>query len=305
MKCLHPIIIPILQAYGTEFHNVGVPCGHCEACLYNRARDWQNRLREEMKVSSSALFVTLTYSDENLKYAPLIYGYDKETGECLTSDFLVPTVCPQDLTKFWKRLRKALPQAQIRYFSVSEYGPENLRPHYHCIIFNVPKEKCNNKFFEKVWGLGFTTTKRLTNGRICYATKYCFGGLFVPRGYAPNFMRCSTKPAIGYKWLETLEKMLETKELDDCYYFRDGYKFPVPKYYSRKIKERFTDDEKIFRLLRYCAERSWLDSDGVRQDIERQKKYDETGDWYDTEAEIAKERFLKRFYKNYYKNRKL
>ena len=81
-----------------------------------------------MDRASSVRFLTLTYSDENIERNDQGYG------------ILVP-----DHTKeFWKRLRKYQSRhsnKKIRYYLVGEYGgSENMRPHYHAIVFNLTPE---------------------------------------------------------------------------------------------------------------------------------------------------------------------
>lgn len=43
-----------------------VPCGKCPSCLANQRQEWVFRLKQEYEASVFAIFVTLTYSDENL-----------------------------------------------------------------------------------------------------------------------------------------------------------------------------------------------------------------------------------------------
>lgn len=64
-----------------------------------------------------AVFVTLTYDDEHNK----------------------PSLEPQDLTRFLKRLRKDLDteNRKIKYFACGEYGTKSMRRHFHLIIFGM------------------------------------------------------------------------------------------------------------------------------------------------------------------------
>ena len=63
---------------------------------------WSFRLNQEMKVSATAHFVTLTYSDEHVPYL------DKETGEFERgySLFKKQTLYYPDIQLYLKRLRK-------------------------------------------------------------------------------------------------------------------------------------------------------------------------------------------------------
>ena len=80
--------------------------------MARKRQQWAFRLQQELKVSSSSHFVTLTYNEENLTKS--------KDG--------IPIVSKRDIQLFIKRLRKALPSYKLRYFLVSEYGPTTLRP---------------------------------------------------------------------------------------------------------------------------------------------------------------------------------
>ena len=71
----------------------------------------------ELADYDDAMFLTLTYNDDNLPpNASLVKA---------------------DLQKFFKRLRKRLGDRKIRYFACGEYGDQTQRPHYHAIIFGL------------------------------------------------------------------------------------------------------------------------------------------------------------------------
>ena len=99
---------------------IQVPCGNCVECLEKKRSEWSFRLQQELKVSDSAYFITLTYSEENL---------------------------PEELSKehcqkFLKRLRKQNDKyttKKLRYYLAGEYGDKTKRPHYHMIVFNLAK----------------------------------------------------------------------------------------------------------------------------------------------------------------------
>lgn len=159
-----------------------VPCGKCAACKERRKSEWLLRNCLEFISSNGAVFFTLTYDDEHVKYGLLENGirYAK--------------VCKRDIQLFLKRLRKSLGY-KIRYFLISEYGPTTLRPHYHGIIYNI-----NLSDIDKIaesWQNGFVRVDPVTHGRIAYCASYCFDDLDLPPGYEKNFMLCSRRPAIG------------------------------------------------------------------------------------------------------------
>lgn len=134
LSCLFPYRTPKGDLVG---------CGRCLACRVKKRREWTIRNQLELQSwNQKGLFVTLTYSEENL---PLnIYGK--------------PTLRPADLTKFFKRLRKELSKQnrKIRYFACGEYGTKTARSHYHAIIYGVDEN--DSELIHKCWGLdGFDT----------------------------------------------------------------------------------------------------------------------------------------------------
>ena len=134
MQCLSPVTVKRLDGIQS------FPCGKCLACLTNRRRDWVIRLKYELKRSSSALFLTLTYDEEHIPEC----GVNKE-----------------DVQKFLKRLRKGVPDHKLRYFLVSEYGSHTERAHYHMILFNYPIEKGYDEKISSHWQAGFVYWQKI------------------------------------------------------------------------------------------------------------------------------------------------
>lgn len=126
---------------------IEVPCGKCMACLSNKRTDWSFRLEQELKRSSSAAFITLTYHS---KYVP-------DSG-----------VNKKHFQLFMKRLRKKSGD-RLRYYAVGEYGTKNNRPHYHAIIFNF---QGNERFLSSIWPFGIVHIGKVTQASIMYTTKY-------------------------------------------------------------------------------------------------------------------------------------
>lgn len=102
---------------------MSVPCGHCVLCREHKSQEWVTRAMCETQSSSSQpYFVTLTYNDLH---------------------------CPKNGVRkravqlFMKRLRINISRlvgesVNIRFYLCSEYGSKSGRPHYHCILWNVP-----------------------------------------------------------------------------------------------------------------------------------------------------------------------
>ena len=147
-----------------------VSCGQCYACLQNKRVEWTFKLEQELKVSKTAWFITLTYNHDNL-----VFGENQ-----------IPTLYVADLQKFIKRCRQyqkrnTNSEQTIRYFACGEYGEKNDRPHYHLIMFNLHPKTLNN--LQKLWSIYNKSNKTydpigqikvgtVTTASIHYTTKY-------------------------------------------------------------------------------------------------------------------------------------
>lgn len=157
-----------------------LPCGKCPQCVKKRTSQWGFRLQKEAEASSSALFITLTYKSECIKLS--------ERGW--------PTLHPQDVTNFLKRLRKKS-KRKIKYYYVGEYGKENQRPHYHMLIFNAEMED-----IESTWNLGNVHYGQVEGGSVAYTLKYMYkeptANLQLWKKRLPEFGRMSKGLGISY-----------------------------------------------------------------------------------------------------------
>lgn len=189
-KCPHPFIIKNPNVtFSMPYQHIEVPCGKCVICQRNKQKEWAFRLCVEEKYSDSALFLTLTYSDDNLPF-------DNATGK--------PTLVKRDCQLFLKRLRKAYSGVKLRYYLVGEYGSKYGRPHYHCILFNLPFKNIEDaqKIIEKFWSFGFVHVGSVNHASIMYCSKYSIKIHTDRRDKFPvkEFMLCSKKPYIGYMY---------------------------------------------------------------------------------------------------------
>lgn len=99
----------------SKFGNENVyllPCGSCEACRKNYAKDWALRIALEHYYHKYAYFITLTYANQSL-----------------------PGASKKDLRRFLDRLEGSGPDKQkLVYFACSEHGELNGRFHWHLIL---------------------------------------------------------------------------------------------------------------------------------------------------------------------------
>lgn len=117
------------------------------------------------------------------------------------------SVSPNHLRLFLMRLRKAIAPVRIRYYAVGEYGEMSWRPHYHLILFGLPRSKI--EAIDKAWidvetkkPLGMVHVGDVTMQSAGYCAAYVQKGMTKrvdPRlgGRHPEFCRMSLKPGIG------------------------------------------------------------------------------------------------------------
>lgn len=170
-----------------------VGCGQCTPCRINRARLWGHRQLLESMCHADTVFVTLTYSDENVGDGNLR---------------------PPDFVNYLKRLRDRVGYNKFRYFGCGEYGPQTWRPHYHVNLFGLGVEY--TELIDKCWGLGFTSVFPFTEARARYCTEYTVKGMTKPDdwrldGRTPEFARMSRRPGIGAPAVAVLAEQLYLK----------------------------------------------------------------------------------------------
>lgn len=118
---------------------VNVPCGCCDECLNDRARQWAYRILVEAAQYKNNWFITLTYDDDHLP----------------RSDIGAPTIRYKDVQLFLKLLRRQT-KTKFRYLVGAEYGdksntPPLGRPHYHIILFGLNLPDLTQDFKEAVY----------------------------------------------------------------------------------------------------------------------------------------------------------
>lgn len=150
-----------------------------------------HRILLEASQHADNAFITLTYSDETLP----------------SSGSLIP----EHLQLWFKRLRKEISPARVRYYAVGEYGTESQRPHYHIAMFGYP----NCLRGQSRFGL----KERMVNGRFkcCSSCDLIYrtwekGGIFVGAleaesaqyvaGYVMKKMTSMQDPRLNGRWPE-------------------------------------------------------------------------------------------------------
>lgn len=239
MTCYHPIdafrtrdgVVFSEKSRHDIIGDIRLPCGQCIGCRLRRARDWAVRIDHEARCWSNNCFVTLTY------------GRDKvPAGGSL--DY-------RDFQLFMKRLRAHF-KVPVRFFMCGEYGPLNLRPHYHACLFNCDfSDKVvagksgagavffNSPLLEKLWSHGRVSVQDLNSSTANYCARYIVDKVTGDAAEAhyssvdsdgvlhrrvPEFCRCSLKPGIGSVWYDKFAGDVYPGD----YVVQEGDKFAPP-----------------------------------------------------------------------------
>lgn len=236
---------------------MNVPCGQCIGCRIDYAKMWTARMIHESRQHSDNAFVTLTYSPESLP----------PSG----------TLVKRHWQLFMKSLRFHMRPVKIRFYACGEYGEENLRPHYHAILFGYWPNDAKplstlpgNRYFtsdtlDTLWGRGTVQVGFVTPETCAYTARYVtkkVNGDRAEKHYQrvipqtgelvtviPEFSLMSRKPGLGQRHFEDFQ--------DDIYpgdfVVLNGHKSKVPRYYDRLLETSDPDlhaDIKERRILR-------------------------------------------------------
>lgn len=231
-RCIYPITIG--KKDGMKKWQV-VPCGKCVPCKRRRQAAWSFRLLQEQQHSTSAVFLTLTYDDDNLKYGA--------NG--------IPTLCKEDYQLFMKRLRKLVPKEEyvkkngevgkrsnLVYYACGEYGEKTLRPHYHSIMFNLPPNLMWDAPLSDVWKNGHVRVDACNVKSIQYVTKYVMKFNEIPEDLEPEFSLMSK--GIGKRYLTDQVKKYYKDNKIPYVVWKDGQKMTMPRYFKEMI---FSEEE--------------------------------------------------------------
>lgn len=248
------------STYGTPYVDSTwygiVPCGKCLSCRCDYSREWSNRMILELKDHPKAMFVTLTYNNDNLPISD--QGY--------------PTLCKRDVQLFFKRLRKHFVGVTIRYYLAGEYGIRTNRPHYHAIIYGIGLDDftdidyrgCNeigSPFYtsptlEKIWSHGFVLFSDVSWRTCNYVARYVLKKQVqtddVDGVALRPFNLSSRNPGIG------MSASIDLLRTGDTVFSVDGrdcvHNIPIPTSIIKRLKEK--DDFGIDNLRQIVYNRS-------------------------------------------------
>lgn len=251
MNCVKPITRG-MHAFG---------CGQCIPCTIKRRRQWAHRIILENAIAGDSAFLTLTYDDSNL---PLVSSPGSLANNF--TEMKIPTLFPQDLSDWLKRLRWALSPLKIRFYAVGEYGNETHRPHYHAAVFGLPScdrgrtirvpnsnradwANCCDvcRLVGETWDKGDIEVGDINYQSANYIARYVTKKMNRKddarlQGRLPEFSRSSLYPGIGAPAIPQLAESLRRcgfldKNLDVPHTFRHGdVEMPLGRYMRSKLR---------------------------------------------------------------------
>lgn len=235
-------------AYWRKLDTMLLPCGQCIGCRLDYSRRWATRLMLELPYHTNNYFVTLTYNNDNLPIG---------TG-------VLPTLVPDDLQKFIKRLRKAQSQytdTKLRFYACGEYGTKSNRPHYHLIIYDLvlPDDDLiflkysqhgnpyyTSKLISKCWTFGYNLVAGVSWQSCAYVARYMLkkqkgdgASVYQEHGIEPEFVRMSRNPGIAKQYYDDhAMDMLRDRYVQ----LSDGLKAPIPRYFDPFYEVDYPDE---------------------------------------------------------------
>ena len=182
----------------------------------------------------AAMFITLTYNPEN--EPTLINKRDVQ----LFLKRLRQHYVREYLRQFPKKERqyriKYAPK--FRYLICAEYGERTLRPHYHGILFGIPKTDQSEVHVTNAWQKGFVHVGTVTKASIHYVSKYLlkhYASVDYTKDTPSNgFYMLSKSPIYGYKYIEEYAEYHKENQ-DKCAAYYNGYFISLPQNFKRKI----------------------------------------------------------------------
>lgn len=252
-------VIPPLN--DTRVLGVPIGCGKCMECRKQKARNWQVRLSEDIRIKQDIEFVTLTFSNEAVTelHEEIIKEFNKIRGTPPEGYDLDNEIATKGVRRFLERWRKKYKKS-VKHWLVTELGhngTENI--HLHGLIYTNKKTE-----IERIWKYGWVYTGNYVNEQtINYIIKY-INKIDEDHKYYNPIVLTSSGIGIHYMdrsdWKTNTYKENKTREY---YTYRDGIKGNLPQYYRNKIYSE-EEREKLW-IEKLNKEERWVN--GVKIDI--------------------------------------
>ena len=131
----------------------------------------------------------------------------------------IPYVCNRDLDLFLKRLRSYYPDEKLRYYAVSEYGPQSFRPHWHLLLFSN-SDRLSQTILEnvsKAWSYGRCDASLSRGFAAMYVASYVNSFVSLPDFYTqmPKVVRPKSFHSIGFTDSNLFPRKVRVTEVDE------------------------------------------------------------------------------------------
>lgn len=244
------IVFDIKQAFSDL--PVDLPCGKCLSCKADQSLMWSIRAYHESTFHNQNSFITLTYDDAN-------FPADGKISK-------------DELQRFFKRLRKEVHPAKLRYIACGEYGDQTRRPHYHAIIFGldflhdkitITDQLYTSPTLAKVWGKGHVTIAPVTMSSICYVCGYVLKKM----NDEDTFNLMSRRPGIGHDWLDKFKSDISRTGVVSI----EGREYAIPPRYLMWDEKYFEEVKNARRAYAKKQSKEFTPIEARRRSDAREK----------------------------------
>lgn len=216
--------VPSVADSRTLFVPIG--CGVCIECCKKKAREWQVRLNEELKVNKNSYFVTLTFDEKELEKLCT----EKKQYE---SNYIASVAIRRFLERYRKKNKKS-----IKHWLVTELGQDKTeRIHLHGIIWGNDIEEIKSHWKYGIFDIG----KYCNSQTISYIVKYITKIDKKHKNFKPQIF-CSK--GIGRNYIEnpfSTKNKYNENGTNENYRLSNGQKIALPIYYRNYI---YTEEER-------------------------------------------------------------
>lgn len=269
--CLFPSSI-LNKRYGARSNAhpalkyVTAKCGVCIECRQQRAREWQQRLHEEVRGGKykNPKFITLTVDNETAaKYGIDYEGKQPKGSEEKKKLYEKEHTMMKDLVRKW-RLKCNKGKIKQVHFFVTEHGETSTeRIHIHGILWGDVE-----KAMEK-WSAGFADIGEMRDSTIPYVVKYMYKQSSEHPDYKSIVL---TTPGIGKCYVEQAKRCgintFKAGKENYVYILPNGRKIALCEYYMKKL---LTDGQREHRRkLLWKKGKRWVR--GLEYDIQNNNR---------------------------------
>lgn len=167
---------------------------------------------------------------------------NKFFDKCNLGGYRCSYLCPSDLQKFLKRLRKNVSKytdSKIRYYACGEYGPEHYRCHWHLLLYFDDRKISENiiEDVRKSWKYGRVDISASRGKTASYVAGYVTNPSTLPAPLASRELRPRNYHSFcfGFKAFEQDKEAIYEKGLE---YFNEKVHCLIGKYSTIQCPDR-------------------------------------------------------------------